>query len=77
MAAKRKEIARGLAEGGEGIDPGAAGVGQAEEFGDFVEGFAGGVVHGAAEGLVDEGFGVGGGGLRGRGGCGRRRRRGR
>ena len=34
--------------GGEGVDPGAAGVAEAEEFGDLVVGFAGGVVYGAA-----------------------------
>jgi hypothetical protein len=34
---------------GEAVDDRAAGVAEAEEFGDFVEGFAGGVVTGAAE----------------------------
>ncbi len=49
----------GVAEGGEGVDPGAAGVGETEEFGDLVEGLAGGVVDGAAKGLVEEGGGGG------------------
>ena len=35
--------------GGEAIDPGAAGVAEAEELGDLVEGLAGGVVDGAAD----------------------------
>ena len=39
----------GVAVGGEAIDPGAAGVAEAEELGDLVEGFAGGVVDGAAD----------------------------
>jgi len=39
----------GVAVGGEAVDPGAAGVAEAEEFGDLVEGFAGGVVDGAAD----------------------------
>ena len=34
---------------GERVDPGAAGVAEAEELGDFVVGFAGGVVDGAAD----------------------------
>ena len=38
----------GVAVGGEGVDPGASGVAEAEELGYFVEGFAGGVVYGAA-----------------------------
>ncbi len=38
----------GVAAGGEGVEPGAAGVAEAEELGDLVEGFAGGVVYGAA-----------------------------
>jgi len=43
----------GVAVEGECIDPGAAGVAEAEELGDFVVGFAGGVVEGAAdEGIV-------------------------
>ena len=38
---------------GEGVDPGAAGVAEAEQLGDLVVGFAGGVVDGAAdEGVV-------------------------
>jgi hypothetical protein len=37
-----------VAVGGEGVDPWAAGVTEAEEFGDLVVGFAGGVVYGAA-----------------------------
>ena len=38
----------GVAGAGEAVDFGAAGVGEAEEAGDLVEGFAGGVVAGAA-----------------------------
>ena len=38
-----------VAEFREGIDPGAAGITEAEKFGHFVEGFAGGVVDGAAD----------------------------
>ncbi len=38
----------GVAVGGEGVDPGASGVAEAEEFGDLVEGFSSGVVYGAA-----------------------------
>ena len=45
----------GVAVGGEAIDPGAAGVAEAEELGDFVEGFAGGVVDGAADVAVGPG----------------------
>ena len=41
--------------GGEGVDPGASGIAEAEELGDLVEGFAGGVVDGAA----DKGVGPG------------------
>jgi len=38
---------------GEGIDPGTAGVSEAEELGDFVVGFTGGIVHGPTdEGVV-------------------------
>ena len=39
----------GIAESGERVDPRAAGVAEAEEFGDLVEGFAGGIVDGAAD----------------------------
>ena len=38
-----------IAELGEGVDPGTAGIAEAEELGDFVVGFAGGVVDGAAD----------------------------
>jgi hypothetical protein len=38
----------GVAIGGEGVDPGAAGVAEAEELGDLVVGLAGGVIDGAA-----------------------------
>ena len=38
----------GVAVGGEGVDPGAAGVAETEELGYLVEGFAGGVVDGVA-----------------------------
>src|SRR6267154_226875 len=38
----------GVAIGGEGVDPGAAGVAEAEELGDLVVGFAGGVIDRAA-----------------------------
>ena len=34
--------------GGEGVDPGAAGIAEAEELGDLVVGFAGGIIDGAA-----------------------------
>ena len=44
-----------VADAGEGVDPGAAGIAEAEELGDLVVGFAGGVVDGAA----DEGVGPG------------------
>ena len=38
---------------GEGVDPGAAGIAEAEQLGDLVVGFAGSVVEGAAdEGVV-------------------------
>ena len=38
---------------GEGVDPGTSGIAEAEELGDLVVGFAGGVVEGAAdEGVV-------------------------
>ena len=39
----------GIAMKGQGIDPGTAGVAQAEQLGHLVEGFAGGVVQGAAD----------------------------
>lgn len=48
-----------VAQGSEGVDPGAAWVGKTEKLRDLVEGFAGGVVHGAAEGLVGESVRVG------------------
>ena len=62
-AAREMELGLDLREGewhsarvaveGQGVDPGTAGVAQAEEFGDFVVGFSGGVVEGAAdEGVV-------------------------
>ena len=38
-----------IAEAGERVNPRTAGVGKAEELGDFVVGFAGGVVEGAAD----------------------------
>ncbi len=38
-----------VAEGREGVHPGAAGVGQAEQLGDLVKSLAGGVVHRAAD----------------------------
>src|SRR5205823_3461684 len=44
----------GVAMGGEVVDDGAAGIAKAEELGDFVEGFAGGVVAGLAEQAVLE-----------------------
>ena len=43
-----KATAAGIAVGREGVEPGTAGVSEAEEFRDLVEGFAGGVVEGAA-----------------------------
>ena len=45
----------GIAVKGEVVDPGASGVAEAKELGDFVVGFSGGVVDGAA----DEGIGPG------------------
>ena len=39
----------GVAVGGEVVDPGAAGVAEAEQLGDLVEGLAGGVVDGVAD----------------------------
>ena len=39
----------GVAVGGEVVDPGAAGVAEAEELGYLVEGLAGGVVDGVAD----------------------------
>ena len=45
----------GVAVGGEGVHPGAAGVGKAEELGDFVVGFTGGVVEGLADVAVAPG----------------------
>ena len=65
--------ARGLPWGARSVDPGAAGVAEAEELGDLVEGFAGGVVDGVAEVAVVPGWCRGA--RRDRGGCGRRRRR--
>ena len=45
----------GVTVGSEAIDPGASGVAETEEFGDLVEGFAGGVVDGAADVAVGPG----------------------
>jgi hypothetical protein len=42
-----------VAEWSERVDPRTAGIAEAEKLGDFVEGFAGGVINGAA----DEGVG--------------------
>jgi hypothetical protein len=42
--------------GGERVDPGAAGVAEAEELSDLVVGFAGGVVDGTAYVAVGPGF---------------------
>jgi hypothetical protein len=50
-----------VAELSEGVDPRASGIAEAEEFGDFVVGFAGGVVEGAADEGVVPGFGDGAG----------------
>jgi len=47
----------GVAVDGEGIHPGAAGVGQAEQLGDLVEGLAGGVVEGFSDVAVAPGCG--------------------
>ena len=44
-----------IAEAGQGIDPGAAGIAKAEKLGDLVVGFAGGVVDGAADEAVGPG----------------------
>ncbi len=38
-----------IAEAGQCVDPGAAGIGEAQKLGDFVERFAGGIVEGAAD----------------------------
>ncbi len=46
----------GVAVGGEGVDPGATGVAEAEELGDLIEGFAGGIVYGATYVAVGPGF---------------------
>ena len=51
---------RGVAVGGEGVEPRAAGIAEAEELGYFVEGFSGGVVDGAAYVAVAPGAGRGG-----------------
>ena len=75
ICAKVKGTARGVAVRGEAVDPGAAGVAEAEELGDFVEGFAGGVVDGVADVAVVSRCRRRG--RRDRGGCGRRRRPGR
>jgi hypothetical protein len=58
---ERKRDGAGVAVEGEGVDPGTAGVAEAEELGDFVVGFAGGVVEGAADEGVAPGVGGGGG----------------
>ncbi len=50
-----KGYGMGVAVQGEVVDPGATGIAEAEELGDLVVGFAGGVVDGAA----DEGVGPG------------------
>ena len=42
----------GVAVGREAIDDGATRISQAEQFGDFVEGFAGGIVAGVADVFV-------------------------
>ena len=64
-----------VAELRERVDPGTAGIAEAEQLGDLVEGLAGGVVDGAAdEGVASKCRARG---ARDRGGCGRRRRRGR
>ena len=44
--------------GREGVDPGAAGIAQAEQFGDLVEGLAGGVVYGVSNVAVAPAFTV-------------------
>ncbi len=48
----------GVAVGGEGVDPGATGVAEAEEFGDLVKGFARRVVERAADIAVGPGVGL-------------------
>ena len=50
-----------VAEGGEGVEPGTAGVAETEELGDLVVGFAGGIVEGAADEGVVPGAGGGAG----------------
>ena len=54
--AKGKGTASGVAVGGERVHPRAAGVGQAEQLGDLVVGFAGGVVEGLADVAVVPGL---------------------
>jgi len=51
----------GVAELGESVDPGASGIAEAEELGNLVIGFAGGVVEGATDEGVAPGI-VGGAG---------------
>ena len=46
---ERERDGAGIAVQGKGVDPGTAGIAEAEELGDFVEGFSGGVVEGAAD----------------------------
>ena len=50
--AAREIVSCGIAVRSEAVDEDAAGIAEAEEFGGFVEGLAGGVVEGAAEELV-------------------------
>jgi len=52
---KREGHSERVTELGEGVDPGAAGIAQAEELGDFIEGLAGSVVEGAADKRVSPG----------------------
>ena len=59
FGAGRGEVAgegEGVAVGGELIDDGSAGVGEAEELGDLVIGFTGGIVAGAAEEAIVPAF---------------------
>jgi hypothetical protein len=52
-----KRDGAGVAVESESVDPGTAGVAEAEELGDFVVGFAGGIVEGTAdEGVVPSVF---------------------
>jgi len=52
---KRERDGERVAELGEAVDPGASGIAEAEQLGDLVVGFTGGVVEGAADERVGPG----------------------